>query len=324
MVAVHAASPAPDADLASELGSLLLAHKQIVAPNWQLDAIVRRMPVVRRFGVSVDASRTAIRELSTRATCSVPMRAPLVELLCTRLDGDLAALAMATRALWMRAWAPCVVAALDVARRLNALDVAKRVIEIASSAPRARYWMPVLEPAPSLAQLITLVDTIAETHDSSRFVDAERLAAQLRPRERLFATVAAKGIDHDHARACVFAFRSVHNQRAEDAPRWFSAFVRLWLATTGTRPHTAVFAWLHGRDVGNREPHALLDELARVRTNALAGTPHEVARRLAGDTAMVERLIAGGATINRRTRSGVTAGERAGMHGHHALAKRLS
>jgi hypothetical protein len=44
----------------------------------------------------------------------------------------------------------------------------------------------------------------------------------------------------------------------------------------------------------------------------------------AGDTAMVERLIAGGATINRRTRSGVTAGERAGMHGHHALAKRLS
>ena len=40
-------------DLASELGSLLLAHKQIVAPNWQLDAVVRRMPAVRRFGVSV-------------------------------------------------------------------------------------------------------------------------------------------------------------------------------------------------------------------------------------------------------------------------------
>jgi len=44
----------------------------------------------------------------------------------------------------------------------------------------------------------------------------------------------------------------------------------------------------------------------------------------AGDAAMVERLIASGATVNRRTRSGVTAGERAGMHGHHALAKRLS
>jgi hypothetical protein len=648
MVAVHAASPAPDADLASELGSLLLAHKQIVAPNWQLDAIVRRMPVVRRFGVSVDASRTAIRELSTRATCPVPMRAPLVELLCTRLDGDLAALAMATRALWMRAWAPCVVAALDVARRLNALDVAKRVIEIASSAPRARYWMRVLEPAPSLAQLITLVDTISETNDSSRFVDAERLAAQLRPRERLFATahlgrlalrfgapirhardasiragsglllvreaiamdqlaraseiaeeidrnllreyawlelarglcrhgrfvdalrmlqritrpelladrahvraeihllvrrdretyhpapqharwqlpswlrgprwlpthtrdvvvtcaavwrigmrtdgslphtwlldheaarpafldlmnragvnvdaalalcrrrgvsvdacladriafhaaelarsrrelphamerglsgrqiydvvdarsserasfdegialsanarprrrvligvarsclrsaltqpawpidvvcarlrilvhlggslaadaiaaplaelpiipriwlpalealcaldplragqlvidrygellrdgadpvhllelvVAAKGIDHDHARACVSAFRSVDNQRAKGAVRWFSAFVRLWLATTGTRPHTSVFAWLHGRDVGSREPQALLDELACVRTNAMAGTPLEVARRLADDEAALRAIL---------------------------------
>ena len=30
MVAVHAASPAPSADLASGLGSLLLAHNQIV------------------------------------------------------------------------------------------------------------------------------------------------------------------------------------------------------------------------------------------------------------------------------------------------------
>lgn len=44
----------------------------------------------------------------------------------------------------------------------------------------------------------------------------------------------------------------------------------------------------------------------------------------AGDNAMVERLIAKGATVDRRTRSGVTAGERAGMHGHHALARRLS
>ncbi|MBL0219771.1 MAG: hypothetical protein IPQ07_38645 [Myxococcales bacterium] len=30
----------------------------------------------------------------------------------------------------------------------------------------------------------------------------------------------------------------------------------------------------YGRDVGNREPHALLDELSRVRTNAMAGTTH--------------------------------------------------
>lgn len=648
MVAVHAASPAPDADLASELGSLLLAHKQIVAPNWQLDAIVRRMPVVRRFGVSVDASRTAIRELSARATCPVPMRAPLVELLCTRLDGDIGALAMAARALWMPAWAPCVAAALEVARRLNAVDFAECVSEIASSAPRAWYWLPRLEPAPSLAQLITLVDTISETNDSARLVEAERLAATLRPRARVFATahlgrlalrfgaplrhardasiragaelllvreatamnqlarareiakqidrsllreyawielarglcrhgrfvealrmlqgitrpelladrahvraeirllvrrdretyhgapqhsrwelplwlrgpqwlpthtrdvvltyaavwrlglrtdgslphtwllddeiarpafldlmsragvnvdgalalcrrrgvsvdacladriafhaaelvrsgrelphamksglsgrpiydvvdarsserasfdegtalsanarsrrrvligvarsclrsaltqpawpidvvlarlrilvhlggslaadaiatplaelpiipriwlpalealcaldpvraghlvidrygellregadpvhllelvVAAKGIDHDHARTCGFAFRSVCNQRAEDAARWFAAFVRLWLATTGTRPHTAVFAWLHGRDVGNREPHALLDELSRVRTNAMAGTPHEVARRLAADEGALRAIL---------------------------------
>ena len=188
MVAVHAASPAPDADLASELGSLLLAHKQIVAPSWQLDAVVRRMPVVRRFGVSVDASRAALRELSARATCPVPMRAPLVGLLCARLDGDLEALALAARALWMPAWTPCVVAALDAARRLNALDVAERVIEIASSAPRARCWMPTLEPVPSLARLITLVDTIAETNDEARFAEAERLAAQLRPGDRRFAT----------------------------------------------------------------------------------------------------------------------------------------
>lgn len=44
----------------------------------------------------------------------------------------------------------------------------------------------------------------------------------------------------------------------------------------------------------------------------------------AGDSAMVERLIAKGASVDRRTRSGVTAGERAGMHGHQGLAKRLS
>lgn len=44
----------------------------------------------------------------------------------------------------------------------------------------------------------------------------------------------------------------------------------------------------------------------------------------AGDSKMVELLIARGAQVDRRTRSGVTAGERAGMHGHHALAKRLS
>lgn len=648
MVAVHAASPAPDADLASELGSLLLAHKQIVAPHWQLDAIVRRMPVVRRFGVPLDASLAAIRELSARATCPVPMRAPLGELLCTRLDGDLTSLAIAARALWTPAWAPCVDAALEATRRLNALDVAERVIEIAHAAPRSRYWMPVLEPAPSLAHLIALVDTIAATDDSSRFVDAERLAAQLRPRDQRFAAahlgrlalrfgapirhardasiragsglllvreaiamnrlaratelaeqidrellreyarlelargqcrharfvealrtlqrihrpelladrehvraelrllvrrdretyhgaprpgawqlppwlrgtdwlptrtrgvlltyaavwregvrsdgslphswllddetarpafvdllsragvdidaalalcrrrgvsvdacladrialraaelvrstrtlphaierglsgrpvydvfdvrsmerasfdegvalsanararrrvllgvarsclrsaltqpawpldvvrarlrvlvhlggslaadaiatplaelpiippiwlpaiealcaldpvragrvvidrygellcdgadpvhllelvVAAKGMDHDHARACVFAFRSVRAQRADDAARWFSTFVRRWLATTGTRPHTAVFAWLCGRDIAAREPDDLLNELGRIRSHAMAGTPHEVARHLAEDEAALRSML---------------------------------
>jgi hypothetical protein len=44
----------------------------------------------------------------------------------------------------------------------------------------------------------------------------------------------------------------------------------------------------------------------------------------AGDSKMVELLIAKGASVDRSTRSGVTAGERAGMHGHHTLAKRLS
>jgi len=44
----------------------------------------------------------------------------------------------------------------------------------------------------------------------------------------------------------------------------------------------------------------------------------------AGDSKMVELLIAKGAQVERRTRSGVTAGERAGMHDHHALAKRLT
>ncbi len=302
MVAVHAASPAPDADLASELGSLLLAHKQIVAPNWQLDAVVRRMPVLRRFGVSVDASRTAIRELSARATCPVPMRAPLVELLCTRLDGDLAALAMAARALWMRAWAPCVVAALDVARRLNALDVAERVIEIASSAPRSRYWIPVLEPAPSLANLIIpriwlpALEALCAL-DPVRAVQLvfDRYGALLRdgadPVHLLELVVAAKGIDQDHARACASAFRSVHSQRAEDAARWFSTFVRLWLATTGSRPHTAVFAWLDGQEVVHREPQALLDELACDRTKAMAGTPHEVARRLIDDESALRAIL---------------------------------
>jgi ankyrin repeat protein len=43
----------------------------------------------------------------------------------------------------------------------------------------------------------------------------------------------------------------------------------------------------------------------------------------AGDVEMVERLIAAGAEIQRRTHSGVTAGERAGMHAHYELAKRL-
>lgn len=648
MVAVHTASPAPDADLASELGSLLLAHNQIAAPSWQLDAVVRRVPVLRRYGVSLEATRTAIREIAARATCPVPLRTLLVELLCTHLDREVAALALAARALWMSARAPCAIAALDVARRLNALEVAERVIEVASVPPRGRYWTAVLGPAPSLARLIALVDTIAETKDSTRLVEAERLAAQLRPRERAFATahlgrlalrfgtsirhareesiragaglllvreaiamdqleragelaeqidrallreyarlelargmcrhgqfvaalrmlqrinrpeliadrahvraeihllvrrdretyqccepstpwqlphwlrdprwlpsrtrhlvvtyasiwrhgmrtggslprtwvlddeiarptfldltgragvdvdaalalcrrwgvavdacladrialraaelarsgrelprpielglagcqtydlvdaraserasfdegvalsanarprrrvligvarsclrsaltqpgwpidvvrarlrilvhlggslaadaiatplaelpivpriwlaalealcaldpiragqlvidrygellrdgadpvyvfelvVAARGLDHDHARACVMAYRSVHNQRAEDALRWFSAFVRLWLERTGTRPHTGVFAWLHGRNVSTCEPQALLDELERVRSSAMAGTAYEVARRLAGDDAALRVVL---------------------------------
>lgn len=187
MVAVHPARQAPDADLASELGSLLLAHKLIVAPRWQLDAVVRRMPVVRRFGVSLDATRAAIREVSARATCPLPLRAPLVELLGTRLDGEVAALAMAARALWMPAWADCVVAGLGAARRLNAQGIAERVLDLASSAPRARYWMPALEPAPSLARLIALVDAISETNDPSRIPEAERLAASLGSRPRVFA-----------------------------------------------------------------------------------------------------------------------------------------
>lgn len=44
----------------------------------------------------------------------------------------------------------------------------------------------------------------------------------------------------------------------------------------------------------------------------------------AGDDGMVDSLLARGARVDRRTRSGVTAAERAAMRGHHALAKRLS
>lgn len=43
----------------------------------------------------------------------------------------------------------------------------------------------------------------------------------------------------------------------------------------------------------------------------------------AGDTAMVKRLLERGADVDRCTRSGVTAGERARMRGHHAIAKLL-
>jgi hypothetical protein len=152
MVAVQSANRAPDAALASELGSLLFAHTRIRDPRWRLDAVVRRVPALVRFGVSLDSTRAAIRALGARASCPEPLRAVLLELVERHFDAAL------VRTLWLPDWRSCAQAAVDAAVRLRDEDGARRIVEIVVRSRHARYATPVIARRPTLADLIALVD----------------------------------------------------------------------------------------------------------------------------------------------------------------------
>lgn len=182
MVAVYAANQAPDAALASELGSLLLAHTRIRDPRWRLDAIVRRVPALVRFGVSLDATRAAIRELGARASCPAPLRDLLVELTGTHFDASF------VRALWLPDWKTCARAAVDAAVRVSAFEAVERVVETAAAGPRGRHLLPRIERRRTLVDLMALVD-------DGRAGEAERVARELRPHEQVFATAHLARLD---------------------------------------------------------------------------------------------------------------------------------
>jgi hypothetical protein len=171
MVAVQTPNRASDAALASELGSLLLAHTRIRDVRWRLDAIVRRVPALVRFGVSLDSTRAAIRDLGARAPCPAPLRDLVLELLERHFD------AAFVRALWLPDWKSCARLAGDAALRLSDEDGLRRIVAIVAS---RRYVTPRVVRRSTLAEVIAHVD-------EGRWDDAERVARGLRAGEQPYA-----------------------------------------------------------------------------------------------------------------------------------------
>src|SRR5512147_2601393 len=86
MVAVRAANRASGASIAPELGSLVHARLEIADPRWRLEAVVGMLPALRRFGVSLDVVRPAVREAVAAAVCPQPLRDELAALVLGELD----------------------------------------------------------------------------------------------------------------------------------------------------------------------------------------------------------------------------------------------
>src|SRR4051812_33067639 len=117
MVAVRAANPA--SDIASELGSLLHAHVVIGDPRWRLEAIVRTVPVLRRFDISLDRVRVALRDGIAAAPCVRLVRDHLERLVEIALErGSADALASSVEVAWTHSWAAGAIGATNVALAL--------------------------------------------------------------------------------------------------------------------------------------------------------------------------------------------------------------
>ena len=212
MVAARAANPASDVSIASELGSLVHAHKRISDPRWRFDAIVRVVPVFHRFGISTARTRVALREGARSAPCPAPLRERLARLLDDSLEiGSGAALARVVDALWSRGWRDALVSGIGAALALGEHETARALAGTAGRylrpqldalvrygfLPRhggARAWPTFVGELavrcseegyePSLPLVIAMVDAIARRGDRERVCDVERVVAALPRTER--------------------------------------------------------------------------------------------------------------------------------------------
>lgn len=239
MVAVETANRASAAALAAELGSLMLAHTEILDPRWRLDAIVRRVPAAQRFGVSLASTRDAIRTLGRRATCPAPLREVLLELVEQYLGHHLDAAFV--HALWLADWRSCARVATEAARRLGAPGAMERIISLTAASPAGRY------ATPSMVRRVTLADVIGLV-DDDRAEDAERLARELPSRERVFATAHLARLD----------------VRAGRAPRRVGGSARWGAELLIVREVLARGDLERGREIAERIERELLREYARL------------------------------------------------------------
>ena len=213
MVAARAANPAPDASNAPALGSLLLRHRSIRDPRWRLDAVVRLVPVCKRFGIPLDGLREELRRGVRAATCAPKWREHAERMLFDTLEqGCVASLAWLVEALWTRD-------ERGAAYRLIAAQLARgdygAASVLASHAEQRRYseqgtelvyygyvpqhgqresWPRVIANLdaynselyfkPSLPLLAALIDTICRRGEPEREVKAERIVRLLQSRER--------------------------------------------------------------------------------------------------------------------------------------------
>jgi hypothetical protein len=207
MVAARAANQALDVSTASELGSLLHAHVRIQDPRWRLEAIVRLVPVLRRFGISIERFRQEIRSLASRARCPRSARAPIEVALVAALDiAPARALVCFTEALFTPSWRGsamhAIAGALAMEDRELALSfvgeqryvadelrtiIATGVVDgelVACLAKRGAEE----DYVPSVELLHGLVATIRASNETGRAKDSQRLASRLRPRDASIAS----------------------------------------------------------------------------------------------------------------------------------------
>src|ERR1051326_7258391 len=105
MVAARSAGPAPDARVASELGSLFLLPAQIGDRRWRLDAWMQIVPALHRPELPPDRVRARGRAEAAAAICPQPLRERLAEMLRDALDfASAEALSATVDALWTPSW----------------------------------------------------------------------------------------------------------------------------------------------------------------------------------------------------------------------------
>ncbi|MGE3761229.1 MAG: hypothetical protein AB7L94_03100 [Kofleriaceae bacterium] len=132
------------------------------------------MPALVRFGVPLDATRAAIRELATKAVCPPRLRPLLVDQLVATLEVGF------VRALWTPDWRGSAQLAMDAAVRAGALQSQERVVERIVECGHGRYAKPRIVRAKTLADLIAFVD-------DGRADEAEHVARGLRAHDQPFA-----------------------------------------------------------------------------------------------------------------------------------------